>query len=273
MNAENCNDSLKTRLQDSMKKGLLSAVKPNVRCSGLMALASFMFFSLPAFSQEFVSADKATTVVELYTSEGCSSCPPAEKWLSAYKTSPKLFKSVIPMAFHVDYWDYLGWKDRFADDDFSARQQLLRHQGIVSKVYTPEFVVNSKEWSKWFRGPRKLPESTTSPGELKLIIDDGQFQVDFETDKKLELNMAYLGMGLESNVTAGENNRRRLDHDFVVLKHWRVKANTKKGSGLGNWQDSLPPKPDFGQQETAIVAWLTEPRSLRIIQAVGGMLR
>src|SRR5690348_8781739 len=89
-------------------------------CGGLLASYS------PAQGAEvfhFESGDTQTPLLELYTSEGCSSCPPAEAWLSQLKKSPKLWKDFVPVSFHVDYWDYLGWKDPFAMKAYSRRQQ------------------------------------------------------------------------------------------------------------------------------------------------------
>src|SRR6476660_686425 len=71
----------------------------------------------------FESGDTQSMLIELFTSEGCSSCPPAEKWLSALKSNQDLWKKIVPVAFHVDYWDRLGWRDRFAKPDFTSRQQ------------------------------------------------------------------------------------------------------------------------------------------------------
>src|SRR5437899_10682781 len=71
----------------------------------------------------FQSSEKQTALLELFTSEGCSSCPPAEAWLSRLQDSTGLWRDVVPVAFHVDYWDYLGWRDRWAAKDFSERQR------------------------------------------------------------------------------------------------------------------------------------------------------
>src|SRR6266581_5068954 len=71
----------------------------------------------------FESGEARTMLVELFTSEGCSSCPPADAWISQLKESPDLWKKIVPVAFHVDYWNNLGWRDRFAKPEFTARQR------------------------------------------------------------------------------------------------------------------------------------------------------
>src|SRR4029077_9083235 len=83
--------------------------------------AGYIFASEP---KTFESGDTQSSLIELFTSEGCSSCPPAEKWLSALKSSSDLWKKAVPVAFHVDYWDHLGWRDRFANQN-SPRDNIV----------------------------------------------------------------------------------------------------------------------------------------------------
>ena len=92
------------------------------------------------------SGNSRVALVELFTSEGCSSCPPADRWMSQLKDDKRLWKQVVPVAFHVDYWDYIGWPDRFATPEYSERQKNHRRLGNVYSVYTPGFLVNGREW-------------------------------------------------------------------------------------------------------------------------------
>ena len=104
----------------------------------------------PIPATTFESGAAQTTLLELFTSEGCSSCPVAEKWLSQFKTNSDLWKKIVPVAFHVDYWDNLGWPDRFAKAEFTLRQRRYAASWPTGAVYTPAFVVNGKEWSGFF---------------------------------------------------------------------------------------------------------------------------
>ncbi len=79
-----------------------------------------------ATEARFESGPEQTALIELYTSEGCSSCPPAEAWMSHLKDDPGLWKQFVPIAFHVDYWDRLGWRDRFSSKRWTERQGRLR---------------------------------------------------------------------------------------------------------------------------------------------------
>src|SRR5210317_1284191 len=115
---------------------------PGLLCLGLIGL----FEAQAESSLNFSSGDRRVTLLELYTSQGCSSCPPAESWLNRFTDDDRLWKQVVPVAFHVDYWDYLGWRDPYALPQYSDRQRRYRSKGKVSAVYTPGFVVNGGEW-------------------------------------------------------------------------------------------------------------------------------
>ena len=124
----------------------------------------FSGFSL-AQPQVFSSGEQQTRLVELYTSEGCSSCPPADRWLTRFKTRPDLWTVYVPVAFHVDYWNYLGWADRFSRKAHTRRQARYKRQGGVNSVYTPGFVINGYEWRGFFSGNASLPAGKDAAGE------------------------------------------------------------------------------------------------------------
>ena len=213
-----------------------------------------LFLFLPGLvnAKEFVSAEKATDVIELYTSEGCSSCPRADRWLSTLKDDDGLFRDFIPVAFHVDYWNYLGWEDRFSKKEYSQRQRGLVHQGLVSQVYTPGFVVNSREWRSWFKGSRKWDSSKARPGVLKANIHGDRLLIEFQQKKASVVHVAILGSGLSTKVESGENRGRQLDHDFVVLEMVTV-------AGDGSWDLPMPVIPKMGQKQTGLAVWVSPP--------------
>jgi len=213
----------------------------------------------------FSSSTKKTDTVVLFTSQGCSSCPPAEKWLNSYNQSPELWKTTIPLAFHVDYWDYLGWKDPFAKKEFSKLQRKYARQKHVASVYTPGILVNNNEFRQWFYGRREWSPSSKQPGILSVKVNGQTFEAGFQSaekisNEKFELHTAWLGMGIATKVTAGENSGRTLDHDFVVLDY----------ENHGNTLDQtlkLEPAPRLGQLSSVMVVWITRPGSVEIIQA------
>jgi hypothetical protein len=94
------------------------------------------------------SAAHRVTVLELYTSEGCNTCPPADRWLSGLSTQASTMSKVIPLAFHVDYWNQLGWFDRFSQPRFSERQRQIAERNRMHVIYTPQFVLDGRDWRR-----------------------------------------------------------------------------------------------------------------------------
>ncbi|MEM7540436.1 MAG: DUF1223 domain-containing protein [Pseudomonadota bacterium] len=221
---------------------------------------------------EFTSSSTRTGLLEVYTSEGCSSCPPADRWLSSLKAKKQLWRDLIPIAFHVDYWNYIGWSDRFSDAAFSARQQNYRTQGGLKSVYTPGFVYNGKEWRNWFRRQAEQFPNPNQTGILRLNVEDGHAQVSFEplpgAANRFHVNLVLLGFDLATDVKAGENRGRNLQHDFVVLG-----VNRGQIDSTGEFKTSLPlPNPSAKAPRYAVAAWVSPTNLQTPLQAVGGYL-
>src|SRR6202051_2661024 len=117
-------------------------------CFGLVFLLGAIVLSSAA-EMRFENGPQQTALVELYTSEGCSSCPPAEAWLGRLKIDPGLWKGYVQGAFHAHYWDNLGWTARVERKDFTARQHTYANAWRASSVYTPCFVRDGQEWTDW----------------------------------------------------------------------------------------------------------------------------
>lgn len=173
------------------------------------------------------SGENAVSLLELYTSEGCSSCPPADKWLSHLTTD---YTKFTPLAFHVDYWDYIGWKDQFSKSTYSDRQRKLAAFSGAGFVYTPQFVMNGKD----FRGADRsrldqyvdlhqkesakahlsLDAITNANGEMILKANAiADKTIDY---KNTDVFVALYQNNLVTKVQAGENVGRVLKHDYVV---------------------------------------------------------
>ena len=212
----------------------------------------------------FESGPQRVHLIELFTSQGCSSCPPAEAWLSKLKGEPRLWKDFVPIAFHVDYWDRLGWRDSFASREWTARQYQYSTNWKSESVYTPGFVLDGREWLGRSIPP---PENTEKPGMLKLSINDRKVAVEFIANdgrtKDVDLHVATVGFDLKTKVSAGENSGRNLDQDFVVLS-----LTNQKMLG-GKTEVALT----ADSRARAIAAWVTAPNQIEPIQAVGGWLR
>ena len=235
----------------------------------------FGMLSIPVVADQatvYQSDRFQTPLIELYTSEGCSSCPPADRWLSALKNHEQLWLGFVPLAFHVDYWDYIGWKDRFASKAFSERQRRYAVEQDENVVYTPGVRKAGAEWRNWRRGADLLAGSRQEVGVLRLAIDiQSGFTAHFDDLRKqpvssLQLNIAVLGMGLQSEVTRGENRGKTLLHDFVVLDMITVSS-----ADTGRWSGTLP-RPSINAPHYALAAWVSESGRLMPLQSTGGLM-
>jgi hypothetical protein len=218
----------------------------------------------------FESPNHRVLLLELYTSEGCSSCPPAEAWLAKLQNDPTLWKDYVPVAFHVTYWDRLGWKDSFASESFTDRQRdyIFAWKGDV--LYTPCFVSNGKAWNNRFSS---LELRKPDPGKLILTSDDKKnFTIFFTPSAKgndYQAHLALLGFGIESDIKSGENAGSLLKHDFVALAYEKKSLDPK-----GNqWQATLTlPKASQVAPRYGVAAWITQEDDPSPIQVVGGYL-
>src|SRR5882724_9094187 len=251
----------------------MSANKRRVIAAVMMVIwlaAGYIFASEP---KTFESGDTQSSLIELFTSEGCSSCPPAEKWLSALKSSSDLWKKIIPVAFHVDYWDRLGWRDRFAKPEFTARQRRHVAAWRGDSVYTPGFVVNGREWRDWFGNRTLWRERPAKAGNLRVTLSNetdvtAVFTREDSRTSPLQLHVALLGSNLESDVKRGENSGRKLRHDFVVLQLAKVDLIASGDRWIGS---ILIPKQN-AEKPRAFAAWVSEEDVDSPIQATGGWL-
>ena len=192
-------------------------------------------------------------LVEVYTSEGCSSCPPADRWLSELVSHPDLFKKFVPIAFHVSYWDYIGHKDRFADERSNKRQRAHASRVNAKNVYTPELFVAGNESRGW-RGKEFTIKSLEKGSLLKIIKkDNGEYEAISDAED-VKVHIAQLTFSEQTKPKRGENAGVLLKHDFVI-KQWS--------------QKSLITKP---ADKSAIVAWI-ENKQGQPIQAVGAWIK
>jgi hypothetical protein len=239
------------------------------------AVFSSLLLTRPLAAQEpvsFSSGSAQATLLELFTSEGCSSCPPADRWYSTLLDHPRLWQSVVPVAFHVDYWNHLGWEDRFAHVDYGKRQRQYRAQDSTSGVYTPAVMAAGMEWRNWRYAQLKIPTTGQVSGLLRLDIRGSRFSASYDaaqlaSGSELTLNVAILGFGMQSRIEAGENRGQLLEHDFAVLGYRQLISKN------GRWQGDLPDAPLRGQaKRLAIAAWTSNNGSQQPLQALGGWL-
>lgn len=226
-----------------------------------------------AAPQTIVGPETRVALLELYTSEGCDSCPPAEQWLSGFTDDQRLWKQLVPLAFHVDYWDDLGWKDRFDSHAYTLRQQSIAARAGNSVVYTPQFVLDGGDWRNWFNHrPLSLPAPVTV-GSLSLSAEGRSVRVHFApstpSSQRLEVHVVLLAFGVDVHVGAGENVGAVLSHDFLVLGYGQVALNAESG-GYGGAVALAPLSAKAARY--ALAAWVSEVGDPEPIQAAGGWL-
>ena len=241
----------------------------------LLGLACCTLFATMSVAAEtrFESGPQQTALVELYTSEGCSSCPPAEAWMSRLKGDPGLWKKFVPIAFHVDYWDRLGWRDRFSSREWTERQSRYSSLWGSSSVYTPAVVLNGNELRNWSGASLSAPNDKQA-GVLTASTTDGKtFALEFRpaggSAGDWEAHVALLGSGISSKIGAGENSGRNLQHDFVVLGI--RDAAMKSGGGVARAGLTIPVATESGPRR-AVAIWVSARDRVAPVQATGGWL-
>jgi hypothetical protein len=212
-------------------------------------------------------------LLELYTSEGCSSCPPADKWMSTIKSN-----QVTPLAFHVDYWDYIGWKDKFSKAEYSDRQRKGAAFAGAGFVYTPQFVMNGRDFKGWdnsrlneviekyqtIASRANLTLNTTALANGEINLQATANAVNPADAKNADIYVAIYENKLVSKVNAGENSGRELKHDYVV-RHF-FGAYQLNNQNAFNKNFSL--KPEWKDKAAGAVIFLQNSLNGEILQSL-----
>ena len=220
------------------------------------------------------SGPARVALLELYTSEGCSSCPPADRWVSQLKAQGYSSDRVIPLSLHVDYWDYIGWRDPFARPGFSSRQREMAHLGGSGVVYTPQVMINGRDFRSWYNSgsvSQQLDALKQAPARANIQLKLSKSTADrVETSvvvsgqkDNLVLYLALYENDLWSSVAAGENSGSKLHHDYVV-REWRGPFRV----GEASLRQTLPFKPEWQIAKTGVVAFLQNPVNGEVVQAL-----
>jgi hypothetical protein len=217
------------------------------------------------------SGPQRAVLLELYTSEGCDSCPPADGRLSQFKSQAEHAGRVVPLAFHVDYWDRLGWVDRFASPQHTQRQQTMAGLAKSRLVYTPQFLRNGRDWRS---AGSPLDGVVASASGASIVLElgvptNGQLALNGEisaANAGTEVWLALYENNLESQVRAGENSGKTLRHDYVVRRLIGPLAPDKEGRLSVRQQIAL----DAGwkRADLGVVVFVQDKASGEILQAL-----
>lgn len=251
----------------------------------LLLFVSFILSS-PAQAGEAVfsasSPEHRVAVLELYTSQGCSSCPPAERWLSRLKKTGASSEQLIPLAFHVTYWDYIGWKDRFGSERYDNRQREIARFNRQKTIYTPQFVLGGSDYRTYNRFSSDVSHIVSMPSSIDLKITakkQGQTDLGVEVSadisksklKDVVLFLALYENNLKSHIGEGENEGELLHHDYVVRQFYGpFLKNTKQTENHPSAavHQSVLIDESWKQNEMGLVAFAQNPQTGEILQAV-----
>lgn len=214
------------------------------------------------------SPPHTVALVELYTSQGCSSCPPADHWLSKIEPSDR----VVPLALHVGYWDYIGWKDPFAKQEFNERQRWLADLNGNRTVYTPGVFVQGRETPRWSdtRGiDTTVRAINAQPArahiELSAKVDNGNIEANARVSaadaRHPRVLLALVQSGNTTKVNAGENRGDTLTNDHVV-KEWSGPL-APGGGASQRWT-----APNVAVDRLRVVALVQDVSSGQLLQSI-----
>lgn len=254
-----------------------------------VALVLVIFRTGASPVQEASTSDGAQPVpvlVELFTSEGCSSCPPADRLLTRLAQSqPVEGAEIIALGFHVDYWNYIGWTDRFSSRKYSDRQSWYAGRFDNDSVYTPQMVVDGRAefvGSDEAEALRTVAAAVRIP-KVRVVLEPGeterkgadqqtvslQIRVDdlsaLPSNETAQVWFALTEDDLESRVTRGENSGRRLVHNAVVRKLERIGKLKREGSREFRVETKLGR--EWRRAHLGAVAFVQEERSGRVLGA------
>jgi hypothetical protein len=245
----------------------------------LIAVLLFLFSTFMVNPSPHVGVYEPVAVIELFTSQGCSSCPPADRLLSqTIDEASRNGKKIYALSFHVDYWNRLGWADPFSDATYSARQNMYAHALHLQSVYTPQMLVNGQDELVGSDEPalskalnKNLSRTAMARFNKLEVTPDStlRFRVDYEVEGEFAnctLNAALISLSETTSISRGENQGRTLTNQNVVRQLVTGKAET-----MGHFDVTINPaqKP----ANTAIVVFLQRSSDLRIVGAATSTLQ
>ena len=252
-----------------MPIGLAQNTAMRLLAFGLATLSTSAFGAVCS-----ASASAPVALIELYTSEGCSSCPPADAWLSALAKSGKVPSQIVPLSLHVPYWDYIGWKDRFASPASPQRHSDAQSQGRIRTIYTPQVLFNGRNLSDWHAGglDRAIALMEKTPARAKLSLSAQQ--MGSTSDIKLsgtapaggKMFLARYENNLHSEVSRGENAGVALRHDYVV-RDW-IALGAVPADGQISINQKLAARSDLRAEHSGLVALVQDGKTGEVLQAV-----
>lgn len=256
--------------------------KVTAKQSGLMLAVGMILSPIGAQANNtctWVSPTARMIVAELYTSEGCSSCPPADRWLTSQLATSERTEKILALSFHVDYWNYIGWQDPYSSKQFTARQYAHKSRGNVSQIYTPQYVFSNREVRRW--GQTDLitqqlaaMKQDKAPISLHMSLERKQAnQVEIKVkadwlDERYKTGRMFIALyedKLSQQVKAGENRGELLRHDRVV-RHLSQAVAVSSADSVRVFTQTIPD--DWNQANVGIGVIVENSESNTVLQAL-----
>jgi hypothetical protein len=224
-------------------------------------------------AQEIPASHAPFALVELFTSEGCSSCPPADALLAGLAAeAAQDGKRIFPVSFHIDYWNRLGWDDPFSRPAFTERQERYART-LRAEIYTPQMIVNGAEefvGSDRMRAQKAIEAALARPASVSLVLEptataEGGLHVAYRASGHGEgdlVNIALVETGLSVPVRRGENRGHTLRHENVARL---LRTASLDASGTGALDLAIPP--DVRRGKTLLIAFVQKAETLRVLGA------
>lgn len=250
-----------------------------VRVSSTLFFAVMLVFQMTSCSGQDTSLDSIAdesgfVVVELFTSQGCSSCPPADRLLKQLtEKAEKTGRPILALSFHVDYWNRLGWTDPYSHRSFSERQRMYARVFESDRIYTPQMIVNGRD--EFVGSRRDLAEASIDKAltrsmeskislQLEMKVRDSTLEINYRCSgqtSRAQLNLALVDNPQANKVERGENSGRTLEHAQVV----RAFHTEKKVAEAGTLRLKMPPS--LIRQKFSLVGYLQDPQTAEVLAA------
>lgn len=222
------------------------------------------------------SGNRTMPLLELYTSEGCSSCPPADEWLSSLRQSGLVPDRVVPLALHVDYWNDLGWEDSYSQKTFTDRQYRLAGLNRMRSVFTPQFVLNGRNLSRWHsQADSEIRHiNTMAPqARITLVLSRQTHSIGITADAETidpaaqtDLFLAVYENNLNHDIGAGENRDLTLHHDYVARQ--LIGPVPLKDGGKAHFVRNISLDKSWKESDMSVVAFVQNRNNGEVLQAL-----
>ena len=221
-------------------------------------------------------------LLELYTSEGCNSCPPTDRWVSSLPQPQFVPQRLVVLAFHVDYWNYLGWPDRFSQPGFAKRQQALVRANGLHTAYTPQLALNGRDFRESGEIEKQVTRINAQTPSVNLALQADRKgstlnagvsvnPVVTTAQEPMELYLALYENNLESQVQAGENRGKRLKHDYVVRVLLGPVAVASNKATRQEWR--IPLMADWKTADMGLAAFVQSAKTGEVLQVTTRIFR